>query len=113
LIFPAAAKSGWCLSIPQSANEIQKTRPAVVVSGDAYNRLNWVVTVVPLTSRDHAEIDQTLLEPPEGGLSNRSATLPDQIRAIDRRRLVKRLGELTTENLSKIDQTIKLALGLS
>lgn len=100
-----------CLD-PTLGHEIKKTRPAVVVSDDVYNRLNWVVTVMPITSRDHAEIDQILLEPPEGGLSDRSATLPDQIRAIDRRRLVKRLGELDSEIMLRIDQTLRIALGL-
>jgi mRNA interferase MazF len=104
----------WLVSLdPTIGHEIQKTRPAVIVSEDTYNRLNWVVTVIPITSRERAEIDQTLLEPPEGGLNNRSVTLPDQIRAIDRRRLVKRLGELKLETMLKIDQTLKIALGLS
>ncbi|MBN2580854.1 MAG: type II toxin-antitoxin system PemK/MazF family toxin [Pirellulales bacterium] len=103
----------WLVSLdPTIGHEIQKTRPAVVISDDTYNRLNWVVTVIPVTSRDHAEIDQTLLEPPEGGLSNRSVTLPDQIRAIDRRRLVKCLGSLKPETLQHIEKTLKIALGL-
>jgi mRNA interferase MazF len=104
----------WLVSLdPTIGHEIKKTRPAIIVSDDTYNRLNWVVTVLPVPSRDRAEIDQTLLEPPEGGLTNRSATLPDQIRAIDRRRLVKRLGELDHESMLKIDHTLKITLGLS
>ncbi len=46
-------------------------------------------------------------------MTNRSATLPDQIRAIDRRRLVKRLGEVDHETMCKIDRTLKITLGLS
>jgi mRNA-degrading endonuclease toxin of MazEF toxin-antitoxin module len=68
--------------------------------------------VVPATSLDHAEIDQTFIEPPKGGVSNQSASLPDQIRAIDRRRLVKRLGQLDPELMLKINQTLMIALGL-
>jgi mRNA interferase MazF len=103
----------WLVSLdPTLGHEIQKTRPAIVVSNDTYNRLNWVVIVVPVSSHDRAEYDQVLLEPPEGGLSSRCVTLPDQIRAIDRRRLAKRLGRLSSSSLEKLDQTLKIALDL-
>lgn len=45
-------------------HEVQKTRPCVIVTSDAYNENNWGVLVVPLTSRDHAQVDQVLIQPP-------------------------------------------------
>ena len=103
----------WLVSLdPTLGHEVQKTRPAIVVTSDAYNRLNWVVVVVPITSHDTAEYDQVLIEPPEGGLAKKSVTLPDQIRSVDRRRLVKRLGQLDIETLCKVERSLKIVLDL-
>ena len=88
------------------------TRPAVVVTSDLYNRENWGILVMPLTSHDSAELDQVLILPPEGGLSNRSVTLPDQLRAVDRSRLVKRLGRVRNETILKVNRSLQIVLDL-
>lgn len=103
----------WLVSLdPTVGHEIKKTRPAVVVTGDVYNRYNWLVSVMPLTSHDTPEYDQVLVEPPEGGLTQASVSLPDQVRAVDRRRLVRRLGRLKPETLRRIDQSLRTVFGL-
>jgi mRNA interferase MazF len=103
----------WLVSLdPTVGHEVQKTRPAVVVSSNIYNRYNWVVVVVPLTSHDTAEYDQVLIEPPEGGVTAASVTLPDQIRAVDRRRLVKRLGRVEQATIAGIDRSLRIVLDL-
>ena len=103
----------WLVSLdPTVGHEIQKTRPAVVVTSDIYNRYNWVVVVVPLSSHDTAEYDQVCIDPPEGGVTARSVTLPDQIRAVDRRRLVKRLGCVSQRTLHDIEHSLKIVLDL-
>jgi len=103
----------WLVSLdPTVGHEVQKTRPAVVVTSDIYNRHNWVVVVVPLTSHETAEYDQVLIRPPEGGVDSTSATLPDQIRAVDRRRLVKRLGRVSQGTLHRIDRSLRIVLDL-
>lgn len=103
----------WIVSLdPTVGHELQKTRPAIIVTSDIYNRYNWVVLVVPLTSRESAVYDQVLIEPPEGGLKKTSVTLPDQLRAVDCRRLVKRLGRLSPETLQKLDRSLRIVLDL-
>jgi mRNA interferase MazF len=103
----------WLVSLdPAVGHEVQKTRPTVVVTSDIYNRHNWVVVVMPLTSHTTAEYDQVLIEPPEGGVASTSVTLPDQIRAVDRRRLVKRLGRVSQRTLQAIDRSLKIVLDL-
>ncbi len=104
----------WLVSLdPTIGHEVRKTRPAVVITSNLYNRHNWVVVVMPLTSHDSAEYDQVLIEPPEGGVTSKSATLPDQIRAVDRRRLVKRLGRVDQDTIRKIDRSLRIVLDLS
>ena len=103
----------WLVSLdPTVGHEVQNTRPAIVVTDDIYNEHNWGVLIMPLTSRDKAEYDQVLIDPPNGGLSNRSVTLPDQIRAIDRQRLVTRLGSLTEATMQKVDHSLRVVLSL-
>jgi mRNA interferase MazF len=103
----------WLVSLdPTIGHEVRKTRPAVVVTNDIYNQHNWVVLVMPLTSRDAAEYDQVLIQPPEGGLARSSVTLPDQLRAVDQQRLVKRLGRLRTRTMTRIDRSLRIVLGL-
>ena|ERR1700730_4798740 len=103
----------WLVALdPAVGREIQKTRPTVIVTNDLYNRQNWVVLVVPLTSRDSAEYDQVLVQPPEGGLKNSSVTLPDQMRAIDRSRLVRRLGRLRPQTMVRLNRSLKIVLDL-
>lgn len=103
----------WLVSLdPTVGHEIQKTRPAVVVTSNLYNAENWVVVVIPLTSHSTAEYDQVLLLPPEGGLTSPSVTLPDQIRAVDRMRLVRRMGRLKPSSIAKLDRSLKIVLDL-
>ena len=103
----------WLVSLDSTmGHEVQKTRPAVVVSSNIYNRYNWVVVVMPLTSHHAAEYDQVLIKPPEGGVTSASVTLPDQIRAIDRRRLIKRLGRLEPGAIGAIDRSLRIVLDL-
>jgi mRNA interferase MazF len=103
----------WTVSLdPTVGHEVNKTRPAIVVTNDVYNTHNWVVVVMPVTSHDQAEYDQVLIQPPEGGLAKTSVTLPDQIRAVDRRRLVRRLGKLKPATLQKVDRSLRIVLDL-
>ena len=104
----------WTVSLdPTVGHEIKKTRPVVIVTSDVYNAHNWVVLVMPLTSHG-LEYDQVLIHPPEGegGLSKLSVTLPDQVRAIGRARLVKRLGKLTPATILQINPSLKIVLDL-
>src|SRR5262245_10023147 len=113
---PATPRRGdvWLVNLdPTIGHEVRKTRPVVVVTNDLYNRDNWVVVVVPLTSHDTPEYDQVLINPPEGGLTKASVTLPDQLRAVDRSRLVKRLGRLKPDTVSRLDYSLKVVLDLS
>ena len=74
--------------------EIQKTRPALVVQNDIANRFSPITIVAAITSRFDASLYPTEvgIRPPEGGLDTDSVVLLNQIRSIDRQRLIRRLG---------------------
>ena len=71
--------------------EIQKKRPAVVVSRDEYNAFAWPVLVVPLTSQGLDEVTPVFEVPVprgEGGTEHDSKTKVTHMRTVDRSRLL-------------------------
>jgi len=98
---------------PTLGSEIKKTRPAVIIQNDVGNQYSPVTIIAPITSGEETVYPvEVLVEAPEGGLSNNSLVLLNQIRAVDKRRLVKRLGTLKPETLRQVDRAITISLGL-
>ena len=99
---------------PTVGAEIQKTCPAVVIQNDFANRRSPIVIVAAITSQFDEPIypTETLVRAPEGGLRVDSVVLLNQIRSVDRDRLVRRLGVLSTNTMSKVDRALLLSLGL-
>lgn len=83
----------WVNLDPTVGTEIKKTRPALVVSPDDLNRALPRVIVAPLTSKG-----QPLGCRPEVNFNGREARiLLDQIRAVDKRRLLDRMGVINEQ----------------
>ena len=68
--------------------------------------------VVPFTTRDRGLNLHVRVDPPEGGLSEHSVLLPEQIQAADQQRLVKLLGTVTEDTLRTIEDRLRIVLGL-
>ena len=80
----------WVNLDPTFGTEIKKTRPALVVSPDDLNKVLPRVIIAPLTSKG-----QPLGCRPEIVFNNRpSRLLLDQIRSVDKRRLLEKMGEI-------------------
>ena len=94
---------------------IRKSRPAVVIQNDVANRWSPVTIVAAITSHfeEPAYPTEVPLVPPEGNLENPSVVLLNQIRTVDRRRLVRRLGRLRPESMRRVDRAIRISLGLA
>ena len=106
----------WLVNFdPTVGAEIQKTRPALIIQNDIGNRYSPIVIVAAITSRFDEELYPTevFVDPPEGGLSVPSVVLLNQIRSIDKRRLVRRLGALESDTMERVDAAIKISLGLT
>jgi mRNA interferase MazF len=99
---------------PAVGSEIQKTRPALILQNDIANRHSPITIVAALTSQFEEPLYPTevLITPPEGRLTVSSVVLLNQIRSIDRRRLVRRLGPVTQETLERVNRAMQLSLGL-
>lgn len=55
---------------------------------------------------------EVVIEPEESGLAKRSAVIVNQIRSVDRRRLAKKLGQLSGPSTQRVDEAIKISFGL-
>ena len=75
---------------PTQGSEIRKTRPCLIISPDEMNRFISTVIVAPMTTkgRDYPTRATCTLQGKDGQI------VLDQIRTIDKSRLVKKLGEL-------------------
>ena len=99
---------------PTLGAELKKTRPALILQNDTSNQFSPITIVAGISSRFDLVLYPTevYIEAPEGGLEQDSVVLLNQIRSIDRQRLVKKLGTLTIETMVKIDRAIQISLGL-
>lgn len=87
---------------PTRGSEIRKTRPSVVISPNEMNQALKTVVVAPMTTGGHAYPWRVPLT--FGGKAGRIAL--DQIRTLDRERLVRRLGSLDTGTAQRVLDTL-------
>jgi mRNA interferase MazF len=99
---------------PTLGREIAKTRPVVIVSNDQNNLYAGTVSIVPLTSKKTDKIYpfETFLPKGTANLPKDSKVKADQIRTIDKIRLVQFVGELPQKEMTQVDQAISIHLGL-
>ena len=113
----AAPKRGDVVVVdfdPTIGAEIRKKRPALVIQNDIDNRHSPITIVAAMTSQISGERYPTevVLHPPEGGLTRPSAVLLNQIRSVDKKRVVGRLGRLKPETMERVDRALRISLGL-
>lgn len=99
-----AQRDVWLARLdPIAGHEQAGTRPIVVISRDAFNAAGWRLCLcVPLSTRDRGSPLHVRVDPPEGGVRASSFALVDQVRALDRSRLVSRWGTVDPETHRRI-----------
>jgi mRNA interferase MazF len=100
----------WVNFSPSLGGEIQKKRPAVIVSNDTSNKFLNRVQVVPLTSRVE-RVYPSEAEVNLGGRPNKA--MADQLTTVSKMRLVSVAGRLTSSDLKRVEHAIRIQLGLS
>lgn len=99
----------WVALDPTIGSEIQKTRPAVIVSNNSCNTFGSRVVVLPLTS--HVDT----LYPGEAMVvvnGTPARVLGDQIRSIDKSRLRSRIDKLSQEEMAAVEEALYITLAL-
>lgn len=105
----------WLANLdPVIGSEQGKTRPVVIIQNDVANEYSPVVIVAAITAVVGPKEYPTEVRvgAQEGGLKKDSVILLNQIRTIDKRRLIERWGRLTEETIRKLDDALKISLGL-
>jgi mRNA interferase MazF len=105
----------WLINLdPTIGAEIQKTRPAIIVSEDAIGILPLRV-IVPLTDwKEHYQVAPWMvrIDPDtSNGLSKSSAADAFQIRSVSQSRFVNRLGRISRDQLLEILKAIQTVIG--
>jgi mRNA interferase MazF len=100
---------------PVIGSEQGKVRPAVVIQNDIGNEFSPVIIVAPITSQIFGK-DYPInvkIEKNISGLEKDSNILLNQIRTVDKKRICKNLGSLPNYIITKVDNALKLSLGLN
>ena len=99
---------------PTMGAEIKKTRPALILQNDIANTYSPVTIVAAITSKFDTPIYPTevLLEKEKTFLKNDSVVLLNQIRSIDKKRLVRRLGSAGEETMDGVNRALEVSLDI-
>jgi mRNA interferase MazF len=99
---------------PVIGREISKTRPVVIVSNNKNNEFSGTVTILPLTSKNIQKIYpfEVFIAKGIGNLPKNSKVKADQIRTLDKGRIIKFLGTLEKKEMDHIEKAITIHLDL-
>jgi mRNA interferase MazF len=96
---------------PGLHTEVGKTRPGVILSVNAMNLNSPRVIIAPITSKTNKLYPfEILLLAGMGGVKRESKIMVDQVRSIDKRRLIRKVGSVEKELLTKAYDILKKLL---
>lgn len=106
---PKRGEVYWVALDPTLGSEIQKTRPAVIVSNNSCNAFGSRVVVLPLTSNVDSLYPGEALVTLKG---KPSRALGDQIRSLDKSRLRAKIEALSQDELAAVEEALRITLSL-
>lgn len=83
---------------PAQGHEIEKTRPCIIISPDEMNRYIGTAIIAPMTTKGHDYPSRV----PVTFQRKKGQIVLDQIRTVDKNRLIKRLGRIDKETAQKV-----------
>jgi mRNA interferase MazF len=106
----------WLANLdPRFGSEAGKTRPVLVVQTDLLNKVHSSTIVCPITTniQVNSQVLRVQLEKGMANLQKDCDIMIDQLRAIDNRRLIKKLGDLPDSLTKKVNENILIVLDLN
>jgi mRNA interferase MazF len=98
---------------PTRGREQAGQRPVLVISADPFNHsLAGLVIVLPITTKAKGIPYHIEINPPEGGLMERSFVKCEDVRSITKERLSRRWGEVSSATLAAIEDRLRILLNL-
>jgi mRNA interferase MazF len=100
---------------PVVGRETPKTRPVAVISNDKNNTFSSTVTILPLTSKNTESVYpfEVFVAKGKANLPKDSKIKADQIRTLDKSRLIKIIGILDHKEMEAVDKAISIHLALN
>jgi mRNA interferase MazF len=109
VVEPRRGEVWWVRLDPTLGSEIAKTRPCIILSGNVFNRLRRTTVVIPLSTSPQPGLPLLVPVRCDG---REVVAVTDQIRAIAKQRLDRRLGELSSEDLAAVEKGVREVLEL-
>jgi len=106
---PRRGEVWWVAFDPSVGGEIQKTRPAIIVSNNAANAVLNRLIVVPLTSQSAKLYAGEALVTLNG---EQRKAMADQLTTASKKRIRSKLGELSISDVAAVERAILLQLGI-
>lgn len=97
---------------PSFGTELHKKRPSIIISAKEINQYHPRVIVIPVSTKNYSGPSIVKIVPDGSGLDKGSFALPSEIRAIDKTRLVEKIGRLSRTKIKDIEEALKLVLGM-
>lgn len=97
---------------PSKGTEPGKTRPVIIIQTDLLNESHLSTLVCPVTTNVQTDIELLRVHLKRGQMDKLSDVLVDQIRAIDNKRLIRKLGHLQKEQVQKLKSNLRIVLDL-
>ncbi len=99
---------------PRFGTETGKTRPVVIIQTDLLNKFHPSTIICPVTTnvKSEANILRVHLTRGSSKLKEDSDIMIDQIRAIDNKRLLKKIGKLTEDKIEVIKTNLTIILDI-
>ncbi len=99
---------------PRFGTETGKTRPVLVVQTDLLNKVHPSTLICPVTTnvQSESQILRVSIKKGVALVKEDCAIMIDQLRAIDNKRLIKRIGQLPTNLSDKVKENLKIILDL-
>ena len=100
---------------PIKGSEQGGVRPSLIIQNDIFNKYSPTTIVAPITSKLFKKEYPTnvLVKKEESKLNRDSTILLNQIKTIDKLRILKKIGLLDNFTMNKVDRAIKVSLSLN
>lgn len=103
----------WLANLnPGKGTEPGKTRPVVIVQTDLLNDTHLSTIVCPITTNIQPDMNILRVHLKKSQLDQLSDVLIDQIRAIDNKRLMQRIGKLNQDQIQLLKKNLMIVLDL-
>ena len=103
----------WLVNFnPAQGSEQKGIRPALIIQNDIGNEFSPVTIVAAISSVIKAYPINVEIKSSESGLEKDSVVKLNQIRTVDKKRLIRKLGEVTSSKIKAVNSSLMLSLEL-